>query len=92
VAWEEADRLPSPASAEVLEQTIAVALVDSTGAVKAVTLRRTIEGLTIDDQFAMRLRPAEDVRRLGVRTDRDGAAPDGQPGDVRSVPARPHDR
>jgi DNA-binding CsgD family transcriptional regulator len=77
VAWEEADRLPSPASAEVLERTIAIALADASGAVKAVTLQRTIDDLTIDDLLAMRLRPADDRQRLGVRTDPAGVASEG---------------
>ena len=76
VAWEEADRRPSPASGDVLERTIAIVLADASGAVKAVTLRRTIGDLTIDDLLAMRLRPVEDLQRLGGRTDRDTAAHD----------------
>jgi DNA-binding NarL/FixJ family response regulator len=63
-AWEESDHLPSLAPGELLGRAVAVALVDASGATKAASVARHIDGLTTADLLGSQLVPAADLDRL----------------------------
>ena len=59
-AWEESEHLPSLAPGELVGRVVAVALVDASGATKAASVARPIDGLTTADLLGSRLVPADD--------------------------------
>jgi hypothetical protein len=63
-AWEQSDQLPTLGPGELLGRAVAVVLVDASGATKAASVERPIDGLTADDLLASQLVPANDMDRL----------------------------
>jgi DNA-binding NarL/FixJ family response regulator len=57
-AWEEAGQLPWLATGAILGRTVAVAMVDASGATKIASIEREVEGLTIADLLRSQLVPA----------------------------------
>ena len=72
-AWEESDRLPSLAAGEILGRTVAVAMVDLSGATQAASVERDVDGLTTADLFGSRLVPADDLNPLVSVSDEPGS-------------------
>lgn len=75
-AWEEADRLPSLAPGEILGRTVAVAMVDASGATRAASVEREIDGLTTADLLGSQLVPADDLNPLVVLSNEPGRQPE----------------
>jgi len=59
-AWEESDHEPSLAAGELLGRTVAVALVDASGATNAAAVERPVDDLVTADLLGSRLVPADD--------------------------------